>query len=151
MSCVIYKRIKNYVFIDYLASKLEKLSEIPVGSVGGYKYEERSYDKILGVGITDILMNLMSCYGFLKNKYPVVIIKLPKRMFEFYFSKVFTSFYCNIINLEKLPSEVKQIIHAENTYNSDKFMICSTTIPSISNILKNLAVNTSFHSSYIQK
>ena len=30
-------------------------------------------------------------------------------------------------------------------------MICSTKIPSTSNTLQNLAVNTSFHSSYIQK
>ena len=72
-------------------------------------------------------------------------------MFEYYFSKGFNCFDCNVINLAKLPNEVKFRIHAEDTDNSDKFMICSTTIPSTSNTLKNLAVNTSFHSSYIQK
>ena len=53
--------------------------------------------------------------------------------------------------MEKLPNEVKVKIHAEDTDNSDKVVICSTTIPSTSNTLKNLAVNESFHSSYIQR
>ena len=112
---------------------------------------KKSYEKILGIGIPDLLMNLMSCRGFLKNINPVVILKCSKRMLEHNFSKGFNYFYCTIINLEKLPSEVKDIIHAEYEDNSDQVMICSTTIPSTSNTLKNLAVNTSFHSSYIQK
>ena len=52
--------------------------------------------------------------------------------------------------MAKFSNEVKDIIHAEDTENSDKVMICSTTIPSTSNTLKNLAVNKKFHSSYIQ-
>ena len=96
-------------------------------------------------------MSSMSCYGVLKKKDPFFILKCPKKMFEYYFSKVCTCFDCSIIHVEKLPTEVKVRIHAEDTYNSDKFMICSTTIPSTSNTLKNLSVNKSFHSSYIQK
>ena len=72
-------------------------------------------------------------------------------MFESYFSKGFTYFDCNIINLEKPTNEVKFIIHVKDTDNSKKFMIYPTTIPSTLNTLNNLAVNTSFHSSYIQK
>ena len=71
-----------------------------------------------GIPIPNILKNLMSCCGFFKNKDPGVIIKFPNRMFEYYFSKGFTYFYCTIINLEKLPSEVKQRIHAEDIDNS---------------------------------
>ena len=104
----------------------------------------------MGIGIPDLLIYLMSCRGFLKNKDTVVILKCPKSMFEYYFSEIFTYFYCIIINLEKLPYEVKDIIYAEETDNSEKSMICSTTIPSTSNTMKNLSVNTSFHYSYIQ-
>ena len=96
-------------------------------------------------------MNLMSCHVFLKKKGSVVIIKCPNRIFEYYLSKGFINFDCNKINLEKLPSEVKDRIYAEVTDNSDKVIICSTTIPSTSNTLKNLLVNASSHSSYIQK
>ena len=105
----------------------------------------------MGIGIPDLLMNLMFCHVFLNNKDSAVILKCPKSMFEYYFSKGFTYFYCTKINLEKIPSELKDRIYAEETDNSDKVMICSTTIPSTSNTLKNLLVNTSFHYSYIQK
>ena len=53
--------------------------------------------------------------------------------------------------MKKLPSEVKQRIHAEDTDNSDKVMICLTKIPSTSKTLNKFAVNTRFHYSYIQK
>ena len=151
LSCVIYTIISNYVCIDYLASEWKTLSEVIVGSVGGYKHEEKSYDKILGIGIPDLLINLMSCHGFLKNKYSVVILKFPNRMFGYYFSKGFIRFDFNKRNLEKLPSEVKDWIDAEVTDNSEKFMICSTIIPSTSSTLNNLFVNASSHYSCIQK
>ena len=150
LSCVIYTIISNYVCIEYLASESKTFIELLVDSGGGYKNEEKSYDKILGLGIPDLLMNLMSCHGFLKNKDLVVILKCPKKMFEYNLSKGMTYFDCSIINLEKLPTEVKQRVYAKDIDNPDKFMICSTTIPSTSNTLKNLEVNSSFHSSYIQ-
>ena len=53
--------------------------------------------------------------------------------------------------MEKLPNDVKQITYAEETDNSDKVMTCINTIPSTSNTLKNLVVNKSLHSSYIQR
>ena len=66
------------------------LSEIPVGSGGGSKHGDKSFDRILGIGIPDLLMNFMSCHGFLKNINSVVILKCPKRMLEYYLSKRFT-------------------------------------------------------------
>ena len=72
-------------------------------------------------------------------------------MFEYVFLKGFIHFDCNKSNLEKVPSEVKERIYAEVTDNPDKVMICSTTISSTSKKLKNLLVDASFNSSYIQK
>ena len=72
-------------------------------------------------------------------------------MFEYYFNKVFIIFYCDKINLEILPSEIKDRIGAEVIDNSDKVMICYTTIPSPYNTLKNLLVNASCRSSYTNK
>ena len=76
---------------------------------------------------------------------------MSKKDVEKIFFKGFTLFDCNINNLEKLPNEVKDRVHAEDKENSDKFMICTTTIPSTSNTLKNLAVDKSFHSSYVKR
>ena len=41
-------------------------------------------------------------------------------MLEYYFSKGFTILEGNVNHLEKLPNDVKQIIHAEESDNSDK-------------------------------
>ena len=84
----------------------------------------------MGFGIPDLLMNLLSCQDFLKNNDSVVILKFPNRMFEYYFNKGFIIFDCDEINLKRLPYEVKDRVGAEVTVNSDKVMICSTTISS---------------------
>ena len=72
-------------------------------------------------------------------------------MLGYYFSKGFTLFDWDTNKLAKLPNEVIDIIHAKDTENSDKVVICSTTIPSTSNTLNNLAVNKKSHSSYIKR
>ena len=69
----------------------------------------------MGIGVPDLFMNLMSCHDFLRNKDSVVILKFPKRIFEYYLSKGFIHFDCNKSNLEKLPSEVKERNYAEIT------------------------------------
>ena len=66
---------------------------------------ETIFVKELGIGIPYLLMNLMSCHGFLRDIDYVVILKFPKRMLEYYFSKGFTILECNVNNLEKLPNE----------------------------------------------
>ena len=122
-----------------------------LGSGVRYKNVNKSYDNVLGIGIPDLLINLMSFCGFLKNKDYVVILKCPNRIFKYYCSKGFIHFDWDKNNLEKLPSEIKDRIGAEVTDNSEKVMIFFTTVPSNSNTLKNLLENASSHSSYIPK
>ena len=52
---------------------------MPVGSGGDSKHGDKRFDRILGIGITDLLMNLMSCSGFLKNMDSFVILKLTQK------------------------------------------------------------------------
>ena len=85
LSCVIYTIISIYICIGYLGSESKKLSELGLGSGGHFKHVKKSYDNILGIGIPDLLMNLMSCHGFLKSKDSIVMLKCPKSMFEYYF------------------------------------------------------------------
>ena len=68
LSFIIYTIISNYVCIDYLAYEIYFLSELPVSIGGGFKHGNKSYDKILGIGIPDLLMNLIYCNEFLNNK-----------------------------------------------------------------------------------
>ena len=82
LSCGIYTTIKIYVCIDYLGFQWNFLSEIPVGSGGGSKHGYKRFDITLGIGITDLLMNLMSCHVLLNNINSDVILKCPKRILE---------------------------------------------------------------------
>ena len=66
------------------------------------------------------------------------------------YKKGFGILECNFNNLAKLTNEVKQIIHAEETDNSDYVMTCTNTIPSISNTLNKLLLHKIIYSSYIQ-
>ena len=83
---------------------------------------------MLGIRIPDLLMNLMSCRGFLKNINYVVILKCPKNILEYCFSKGFAILECNDNSLAKLPNDEKQRIHTEGTYSSYKVIICINTI-----------------------
>ena len=105
----------------------------------------------MGIGITDFLIKLLSCLGFLKNINYVVILKGSKSMVEYYLSKGFTIVEWNDNNLAKLPNELKQIIHVEETHNSDEVMKYINTIPYTSNTPKNLVVNEKSHPSYFQR
>ena len=82
LSCVIYTIISKYVCMDYLGYEKTKLSDLRVGLGGSYKHINKTYDSVLGFGIPDILMNLLSYNVFLKNNNYVFILKFPNRMFE---------------------------------------------------------------------
>ena len=140
LSCVIYTIISKYVCIDYLGSEKSKLIYLRPGASGRYKHIDKNYDNVLGIGITDLLLNLLSCQGFSRNNDSVVILKCPHR--------VFIVFDFDEVNLKRLPSQVKYRVGAELTINSEKVVLCYTTIPSPSNTLKNLLVSSNYHSSY---
>ena len=80
--CVIYTIINKYVCIDYLGSKKSKLSDLKIGCNGSSKQNGMEYNNLLGIGIPDLLLNLLSCHRFLKNDDSVVILKCPNRMSE---------------------------------------------------------------------
>ena len=69
-------------------------------------------------------------------------------MTEYYFNKIFVIFECDEENLKTIPSLVKYRFGAEVAVDLDLVMLCYTTIPSTSNTLKNLLVNSNDHSSY---
>ena len=91
---------------------------------------------------------MLSCHGFLKNSDSVVILKCPNRISGYYFSKVFVEIECDEDHFKKLPLMVKERVGSEVKVNTDLVMLCYTTINSTSNTLKNLVINSNYHSSY---
>ena len=98
----------------------------------GSRHGEFFLIRILGIGIPYLLMKLFSCRSFLKNINSAVILKFPKRMLGYYFSKGFAILECNLNHSKKIPNKVKQNIHAEEPDISDYVMTCINRIPSTS-------------------
>ena len=63
------------------------------------KYLGNIFNKLLGIGIPYLLMNLILCHGFKKKTNSTVILLWPSRMLESYFSKGFVMLECNSNNL----------------------------------------------------
>ena len=102
LSCVIYKIIDRYVCIDYLGTEKKKISELRLGFTFSSKHDGMDYNNLFGIGIPDILLNMLSCHGFLKNNDSIVILKCPNRMSEYYFNKGFIELTCDDDHLNKL-------------------------------------------------
>ena len=82
LSCVIYTSIDRYVCIDYLGTEIKKISELRLGCTLKTKHEGMDYDNLFGIGIPDILLNMLSCQVFLNNNESIVILNCPNRMSE---------------------------------------------------------------------
>ena len=95
LSCVIYTIIDKYVCIDYLGTKKLKVSYLQIVYDGSSKHNGMDYNNLLRIGIPYLLLNMLSCHGFLKNDDSVVIIKCPNRMSEYYFNKGFIELECD--------------------------------------------------------
>ena len=101
LSCVIYTITGKYVCIDYLGPNKSKLSDLRLGCTGKNKHNDTDYENVLGIGIPYLLLNLLSCYGFLNNNESVVILKCTNRMSEYYFNKGFVIFEFDEEHLKK--------------------------------------------------
>ena len=70
LSRVLYSFIENYVCIDYLGCQYKKLSTICSDKI----FSGMSYNSFLGIGIPEVLMNLISCHGFMKDTSSTVVL-----------------------------------------------------------------------------
>ena len=60
----------GYVCVDYLCCHSKTLNVISSDKI----FEEASYNGLLDVGIPEVLMNLVSCHGFMKKPNSTVIL-----------------------------------------------------------------------------
>ena len=84
-SCVVYNLIYNYVCIEYLFFQ----SKILCGISSNPTFKETDFNLSLGVGISELLLNLLTCHGFMKKSNWTVILNCQSRLINNYSSKVF--------------------------------------------------------------
>ena len=102
---------------------------------------EKTFNRILGIGFPYLLMKLLSCHGFLINIDSVVILKFPKRMLEYYFSKGLGILEWNFNNWQNFRMkenkefmQKRQIIHTMSWRVSTQFPPHQTPLRSCSYI-----------------
>ena len=84
-----------------LLFNVHRLSELKIGTTFLHKHDDKDYNNLFGIGIPDILMNMVSCHGFINNNDSIVILKCPNRMSQYYFNKGFTEVECDKEHLKK--------------------------------------------------
>ena len=62
--------MKRLFFVDYLCCPKTKLHVTSKGQ----GFENRAYNPVSGIGIPELLMNIISCDGFLNNTKSAVIL-----------------------------------------------------------------------------
>ena len=74
--------IEKYVCIDYLCTLNKRLSELKIGTTLLHKHDDQDYNNLFGISIPDIIMNMVSCHGFINNNDSIVILKCPNQIFN---------------------------------------------------------------------
>ena len=80
ISCVVYSLIDNYVCIDYLLCQSKVLRSISSQPT----FEDTRFSILLGVVIPELLLNLVSCHGFMKKPNATVILYCRSRVINSY-------------------------------------------------------------------
>ena len=88
LNCVAYNLIYNYLYIDYMSYQSKPLSTILCNPT----FKDKSFTILLGIGIPDLLLNLVSCRGFMKKPNSTAVLNFRDRLINNYLSKGFPLF-----------------------------------------------------------
>ena len=100
-------------------------------------FEQTSFNILLGIGITELLINLVSCHGFTKKPNSTVILNWRSLMVNNHLEKRFFIIEKYSNKLSILPNDVKLIIHVIDNLENYFVMAKNTAIWSVANTIKN--------------
>ena len=83
---IIYTIIDEYICLDYLGLLQEKLSK------HDKNFRKTKFNDLSQLGMPDILMNIISCHGFVKSSSSKLILTLRNSLVPYYLSKGFLIF-----------------------------------------------------------
>lgn len=101
-------------------------------------FQDATFDGFPGIGIPEVLMNIMSCCGFSKKENKIVILMFRIKLVSYYLSKGFLIIDPKSDALDNVPLKFKQQIHTIDKYGTDSSIPCNKSIPSSINNLKNI-------------
>ena len=83
LSCVVYTLIYYYVCIGYLPCQLKTLISISCNPT----FKNTCFNILLGIGIPELLLNLVSFHVFMKEQNSTVILNLQTPLIKKFLSK----------------------------------------------------------------
>ena len=101
IGAVIYTIIDEYICLDYLDLLQEKLSK------HDNNFKDTKFDYFTVLGIPDILINIISCHGFVKSSISTVILTYHNALVPYYLSKGFFVVETEVGGVDNIPIIVK--------------------------------------------
>ena len=146
LSYIFYTFIDNYVFIDYLSSQSKTLCDISSNPT----FKDTSFNLLLGIGIPELLLNLVYCHGFMKKPNSTVILNCQSLMINNYLSKVLSIIEHNTKQLILPPNDVKLRICLVDQLKIYDIMVKNEAISTVANTIKQLNIQKNMHMTYKQ-
>ena len=121
--------------------QLKNLSTISSNRIS----KEASYNILLGIGIPELLLNLVSCHRFTKKPNSTVILNYRTSTINNYLFKGFSIIEQNTKQLSFIPNDVKLIINMINQLDTDYVMVNNRAISAVTNTIKQLHIHKNMH------
>ena len=118
LGVVVYCFNDQYVFVDYLCIQIEAKF-----SLNHREFGDTSFYELSGIGIPEILLNIVSCYGYIKDENSTLILTWKGKLVSYYLSNVFVIIEKDYHAFNNVPQMVQSRIDAINMYESDSIMI----------------------------
>ena len=136
MSSIFYFIIEKYVCVNYMWCSQTKLRV----TIKGKAFENRTYNVVSGIGIPELLMDVISYHEFVNNTKSAVIFSCCIKLVDYYLQTCFVLHEKNPNDFNNVPLRAKQRINSEHLYRNDFVMACYSTIPSDANTSKRITI-----------
>ena len=98
-------------------------------------FDQTSFNKLTGIGIPELLLNLVTCHGFKKKPNSTVILNCLYLLVNNYLSKVLFMIEKDSKKLSILPNGVKFRIFVIDRLETDFVMAKNKAISSVTNTI----------------
>ena len=109
IGAVIYTIVDDYICINYLGLFQDNSFKYD------NKFKNTKLNDLSGLGIPDILMNIMSFHGFAKSSILTVILTCRNALVPYYFSKGFFIVETEVGGVDNITISLKEQIDAKKT------------------------------------
>ena len=112
-------------------------------------FEQTSFNILLGIGIPELLLNLVSCHGFMKKPNSTVILNCQSRLINNYLEKGFYIIERDPKQKSMLSNDVILRINIINQMDT-VFVLKKKAIYSLENTIEKLHIQKNMHLIYKQ-